>query len=149
MTSTATELDSTIRELVELWRSAGVKVRSPVKPAEIALNEARLGIRLPWDVAAMYRIVDGMAGIGDEFPFDDRHIRIWPISEIVSAQGSEAGPFRDSVIFGDYMLRSHEYGFSRDGKIILVAGSDSRVMYPELNPFLRDYLHDVPRAFGA
>lgn len=134
--------------VVALWRDNGVDIRRPATLEEIALTEARLGVRFPPEAVILYRNVDGMAAAEAEFPITPRLIRIWPLAELRLATSNEAASFSGTIVFADYLVHSHEYCLTSNGAVAIVVGEESHVVSQSLMVFLQGYAADDPRVFS-
>ena len=65
------------QQLVELWRSAGLTIRPPVRPEAIQAFESKYAVVLPADMRDYFQKVDGM-----EDELDPGTNRFWPLEMV-------------------------------------------------------------------
>lgn len=118
-----------IERLVEQWRYGNVKVLPPASSSELLALENALAAPLPTDVAAFYKLMNGM----EDFEYDAHQISLWSIPKILTEgerrSGTDAiGPFNDLAI-ADFLINSwFLYLRVRNGTVtVLIGGAEEEV----------------------
>ena len=136
-------LDDVLTRLPAHWHAVGVLPRPGASEQALAAFEWRHGVALPADVAAFYRLADGLP----EGVLDDELIRFWPLDELRAADGAD-----DFFLFADWSYGAHRYAVRLgDGpdQVALVADDRLEVIAGSFREFLEAYLQEAPSLFGA
>lgn len=128
------------------YEREGIKPRPAASNLEIATREGLLGGRIPEALKEVYRIFDGI-DLGAMPIRPNEMVRIWPLEELELS--SVAGPFGQCVMFADYLLSSGEYGYVEKERIILLRGSLSQEIAPNMEEFFGKCLTKDRSLFGA
>lgn len=139
------DLSWVAKELVRRWEASGVSKRPGVSDAAIAAFEQTHRVRLPREMADLFRLHDGM----EKNEYDDAHVRMWPIAEVYAIESDptlKASASPGLFVFADYMLWTHAYAVqlrSQDrNEVVLVGGKSPIPIADSFGGFLSLYLDD-------
>ncbi len=118
-----------IARLVERWRSAGVPLEPPASTSDLLALETALAAPLPVDVAAFYKLANGMP----DLVYDAHEVSFWSIARSLAERESRNGadpngPFSDLAI-ADFLINSWFFNLRvQNGSVTLfVEGSEEEV----------------------
>jgi hypothetical protein len=128
-------------EVAAVWRENAVCAEG-ASFANIAVLEKRLNFEVPSELRFLLSLTDGYAHRG----MDDRLFTFWKSAEW-SLHSCSAGQF---VLFGDFLIHSHEYGFglpasAYPGAAVVIYDQEPIFVASSLAVFWRLYL-DSPQA---
>lgn len=131
------------------WRSLGIRTNPGATDEEIDAHEARFAIRLPHDVRAYFRAVNGMSsGPESRCDMDADLIRFYALAEcrpLSIEWPDDRLPNAASVLcFADYSIWCWGYGVrvgtADPGEVHVLYGGESVVVARSFTEFLAAYL---------
>jgi hypothetical protein len=142
-------VDATFAALREFWRSRGIQTNPGAADGEIDAHQVRFAIRLPDDVRAYFRAVNGMSsGPESRADMDDDLIRFYPLAECrpLSVEWPEDRlPDAEAFLcFADYSIWCWGYGVRvrtpEAGEVHALYGGKSVKVADSFIDFLAAYL---------
>jgi SMI1 / KNR4 family (SUKH-1) len=100
-------MQSWVNKIVLKWRSEGVKINKPATTESIKNVETILGFQFPNDFKELYLEMNGFL----DLDWQEHMFTLWPLEMIINEFNESAD--KDFVGFCDYLLASHEIGFSK------------------------------------
>lgn len=103
-----------IRNIIEFWKSSNIKLNDGVKLTEITLLEKHIDFQFPDTFKQFYSEINGFKNSA----WNEHMFSIFPIEGI-----KEEFDFlknKDFIPFCDYLINSHQIGFSKKAKGIYI-----------------------------
>ncbi|WP_114779438.1 SMI1/KNR4 family protein [Botryobacter ruber] len=94
--------------VIDLWLKNKIPVQPGASLESISKTEEILGFVFPDSFKALYKKANGF----EEFEWDANMICLWSLNRIEQ----EYGRYPNFIGFGDYLINSHVYGFSKGEK---------------------------------
>ena len=139
---------------MQRWATAGLVLRPGASHAVLRDFEQRHAIRLPVEMRALYKAVDGM----EENVMDGELVRFWQLSELkppsneIYRNASSDVAYAGYYLFADWSLWAHGYAvqLAREdshGAVAIVAHATPRVLTNTFEEFLHLYIRNDPALF--
>ena len=138
-----------LERLRDHWAAQGVGPGVPASPEDIAERERRYGIRLPPDLRAYFRELNGMARHEDmNLEWDEDLIRFYPIEELrpLSEEWPETTVARaeELFVFADWSIWGWGYAVRLRGEgaaeVQVVYGPETARVAGSFAEFLESYI---------
>jgi hypothetical protein len=140
---------ATLKALQDAWEARGVVNPTPATEAEIAAFEAGYNVRLPAEVRAYFRLLNGTRHGKGGLDDSEHLLSFWHLSQVrtLAEEGITDDPRADQIfVFADYSLWVWAFGLrlgldpSQPAPIIVDIGWPHQEVSPDLNSFLEAYL---------
>jgi hypothetical protein len=125
--------DIWIQDAIAYWESEKTDLSKGTDLNSIVSLEKYIGFKLPIDFVEFYLIVNGFKNLG----VNSNLFCIWSIEKIRADYTSSKN--KEFISFGDYMMASHEIGFSKNINGVF---NDYDLEKPLTNSF-KEFIHFI------
>jgi hypothetical protein len=107
----------TLQKIVEKWKDENLELVSPYSVEQVQKNFDKIGKLVSKDILQIYTT---FGGIADE-NIDSNLLSFWTLEQLVVENSSRKSDF---ILFGDFLIFSHLYGYKYENKNISSVYSD-------------------------
>lgn len=106
-----------LQRIIEKWKDENLEIVSPYSESQIHESFNKIGKAVSKDVFQVYRTFGGLAG----GVMDSNLLSLWDLDQLVAENLSYKSDF---ILFGDFLIFSHLYGYKFENENISSVYSD-------------------------
>lgn len=134
-----------LQKIVEKWKDENLEVVSPYSAKQVQNNFDKIGKSVSKDVFQVYTT---FGGIADE-NMDSNLLSFWTLEQLVVENSSHKS---DVILFGDFLIFSHLYGYKYENENISSVYSDFETgKFLKISESVEEFFHlylTNPREIG-